>query len=301
MTQATSEPSTHRHDPAAAATAGQEPEAATTSGRYVVTLDVFSGPFDLLLQLISERRLDVSEVDLAEITADFLAHLRIDDPTDPAGLAGLDLETATHFLVVAATLVELKAVRLLPKEERDELEDLLAEARDVLYARLLEYRAFRDAAEQIGELLDRGGRSHGRAAPLEARFRDLVPEVEIPLDAAGLAALAARALAPRPEPKVATEHIHRALVTVRDAARQMLDRLRLPGEAAAFRTLVGEGTRAERVVYFLAVLELYKVGWVDLEQEAPFADLFVARRDARSGAELDERIGEDLPDAEVSA
>jgi segregation and condensation protein A len=261
---------------------------------YQVKLEVFEGPFDLLLQLIARRRLDVSEVDLAEITADFLAHLE--------GIEDLDLETATRFLVVAATLIELKAARLLPAEERDEAEDLLGDARDLLYARLLEYRAFRDVARLISHRLVRHEGNLAREAGPEGWMQRLVPDAPLPVDAGGLAALAAGVTAERPEPSVDLTHIRKSYITIRDAAAELLGgldaRRSTPGALAPFDELVGERGRGDRVVFFLAVLELFKLGHLDLEQPDHRAPLLVGPREGIGPdalAELDDE--DDLPDS----
>ena len=245
---------------------------------YQVKLEVFEGPFDLLLQLIARRRVDVAEVDLAEITADFLAHLH--------GIEDLDLETATRFLVVAATLIELKAARLLPAEERDEAEDLLGDARDLLYARLLEYRAFRDVARLLSHRFVRHEGNLARDVPPEGWIQRLVPDTPLPLDAAGLAALAASATAPRPVPSVDLTHIRKSYITIRDAAIELLGSLPEGRQRALeFRELVGDRDRGDRVVFFLALLELFKLGQVDLEQPDHRGPLEVGRREGGLGLE----------------
>lgn len=251
---------------------------------YQVKLEVFEGPFDLLLGLIARRKLDVTEVDLAEITADFLAHLG-------AQLEDLDLETATRFLVVAATLVELKAARLLPAEEQQELEDLLGEARDVLYARLLEYRAFRDVARLFAHRLVQHEAVLPREVPLEAWIQRLTPDAPLPVDAAGLAALAAAATAPGPEPEVDLSHIRRTYLTIREAALAVLDALGADEGTTTFRALVDDRDQADRVVFFLALLELFKLGHVDLDQPAATEPLRIARRDG--GQDLSALADED--------
>jgi segregation and condensation protein A len=266
---------------------------------YQVKLEVFEGPFDLLLNLIARRRLDVTEVDLADITADFLAHLG-------EGLEDLDLETATRFLVIAATLVELKAARLLPREERDELEDLLGDARDLLYARLLEYRAFRDVARLLEHRLHQHEAVLPREVPPEPWLRQLTPDAPLPVDARGLAALAAAATAPTPQAAVDLSHIRRSYVTIREAALEVLDRLGAPGEAARFRELTAGRERGDRVVFFLALLELFKLGHVDLEQPDHRGPLSVARREGGSDlASLteddDEPDGTDAEDVDEPA
>lgn len=238
---------------------------------YQVQLEVFEGPFDLLLQLISRRQVEITEVDLADITADFLAYLG-------DNLEDLDLDTATRFLVVAATLVELKASRLLPADEREEFEDLLGDARDLLYARLLEYRAYRDVSRLLAHRLDRFGHRYPREVPPEPWMLRLVPDTRLPVDAHGLAALAAAATAPRPEPEVDLTHIRRSYLTIREAALQVLHAIPEPGERAVFRTLVEGRGRGDRVVLFLALLELFKLGHVDLDQADLRATLAVERR-----------------------
>jgi segregation and condensation protein A len=267
---------TERATPAAAG------QAASDEG-YLVRLDVFEGPFDLLLQLISERKLDVSEVDLADITGDFIAHLRLDDPDDPAGLGALDLDTATHFLVIAATLIELKAARLLPTDDHGELEDLLAEARDVLYARLLEYQAFRDVADDLAARWEANAGFVGREVVLEPRFQGLTPDVDLDIDPRTLAGLAGLALASRPDEHVDTGHIRRELLSVRDAADRVLTRVPDVGQSESYRRLVSGLDRAERVVHFLALLELFKLGHVDLDQPDLRGDLRIRRLEGGGG------------------
>lgn len=250
---------------------------------YQVKLEVFEGPFDLLLHLISRRQVEVTEIDLAEITADFVAHLG-------EGIEALDLDTATRFLVVAATLVELKAARLLPAEEREELEDLLGDARDRLYARLLEYRAFRDVARLLEHRLHHHEAMLAREVPLEGWLQRLVPTTPLPIDAEGLSRLASLALQPTPEPEVDLSHIRRSYLTIREAALQVLGRLGDPGARAAFAELSADRQQGDRVVLFLALLELFKLGHVDLEQVDHHAPLLVARR--TGGVDLDAIVDE---------
>jgi segregation and condensation protein A len=261
---------------------------------YQVKLEVYEGPFDLLLNLIARRKLDVTEVDLGEITADFLAHLG-------EGLEDLDLETATRFLVIAATLVELKAARLLPREERDELEDLLGDARDLLYARLLEYRAFRDVSRIFAHRLLQHETILPRDVPPEPWLQRLAPETPLQVDAAGLAALAAAATAPTPEAAVDLSHIRKSYVTIREAAIEVLDRLGEEGASARFRDLTAGRARGDRVVFFLALLELFKLGHVDLEQPDHRGPMSVARLPGGSDLESltdDDEDDEDADDGE---
>ena len=242
---------------------------------YQVQLEVFQGPFDLLLHLISRRQVEVTEIDLADITADFLRTLR-------DGLDELDLESATRFLMVAATLIELKAARLLPAEQRQEVEDLLGEARDRLYARLLEYQAYRDLA---GVLRDRHEEHAWRltrdAAPEPWMLRVLRP-VAIPLSPEELAALAARVSAPVEEAPVDLGHIRRATITVREAAELVLAVLD-DDRVLTFPELAGGRSRTDRVALFLSILELFKVGAIDLSQR-PGDPIEISVRGSVSGA-----------------
>src|SRR5581483_9071868 len=171
------------------------------AGVFSVRLENFEGPFDLLLSLISRRQLDITEVALSQVTDEFIAHLdRLDE---------WDLGKATEFLVVAATLLDLKAARLLPAAEVEDEEDLaLLEARDLLFARLLQYRAYKLAAAHLGELARIQARRHGRSVELEPRFADLLPEVLIGVSPHQLAAIAAQAMVPKPVPVVMTDHVH---------------------------------------------------------------------------------------------
>lgn len=230
-----------------------------TPGQYQVHLDVYEGPFDLLLQLIAKRRVDVTQVDLADITADFLASLQ--------ALDMVDLETATRFLVVAATLIEMKAARLLPTEQQEGLDDLLGDARDLLYARLLEYRAFRDVAHDLSRRFELHEAFVARDVPLDHRWRRLVPDTDLPISAEDLARIAAKATRPVPEPTVSIEHIRRSFISVRAAATQVLSTLASEEGVARFRTLVTGRTRGDAVVFFLALLELYKLGAVQIGQD----------------------------------
>lgn len=242
---------------------------------YQVQLDVFQGPFDLLLHLISRRQVEVTEIDLADITADYVRSLR-------DGLDTLDLESATRFLMVAATLIELKAARLLPAEQRDAVEDLLGEARDRLYARLLEYQAFRDLA---GVLRDRHDDNVWRltreAAPEPWMLRVLRP-VAIPLSPAQLAALVAAVSAPVPEAAVDLHHIRRSTISIREAAELVLAVLD-DDRVLTFPELASGRSRTDRVALFLSILELFKLGAVDLEQR-PGDALEISVRGSVNGA-----------------
>jgi segregation and condensation protein A len=178
-------------------------------GAFRVRLDNFEGPFDLLLNLISRRQLDVTEVALSQVTDEFIGYL--------AAMDEWDLEQATQFLVVAATLLDLKAARLLPAAEVEDEEDLaLLEARDLLFARLLQYRAYKLAAAHLAELERLQSQRFGRAVELEQRFANLLPDVLIGVSPHQFAAIAASAMIPKPVPVVATEHVHAPQVSVRE-------------------------------------------------------------------------------------
>ena len=242
---------------------------ATQDDRFTVNLDVFEGPFDLLLGLISKHQLDVTEVALSKVTDDFISHIR-------ALGAGWDLGQATEFLVIAATLLDLKAARLLPGTDVEDEEDLaLLEARDLLFARLLQYRAYKRAAAHLGGLLSVEARRFPRLVALEPRYAGLLPEVLLGLGPEEFAALAARALAPRAEETVAVEHVHGGTVSVREQTAILHERLRRSG-GASFRSLTADcnGT-LEVVARFLGLLELYREGLVSFEQAEALSELQV--------------------------
>jgi segregation and condensation protein A len=236
---------------------------------FEVNLPVFTGPFDLLLSLIAKHKLDVTEVALAEVADDFVAHIRT---------AGFDLDQATEFLVVAAMLLDLKAARLLPTPagDPDDDEDLaLLEARDLLFARLLQYRAYKRAAALLAGLEALEVLHRPRAVALEERFAAALPEVVIPLDPAGLAALAARLREPKEPPTVAIDHVHAPRVDIKAHSRAVVERLRAVG-TASFRSLCAGCTETlEVVVRFLALLELHRDGTVSFDQPTPLGDLTV--------------------------
>ncbi|MFJ7150102.1 segregation/condensation protein A [Streptomyces sp. NPDC100445] len=255
--------------PAEAAPAQTRGARDDADGVFRVRLVNFEGPFDLLLQLISRHRLDVTEVALSRVTDEFMAHIRAMGPD-------WDLDRTTEFLVVAATLLDLKAARLLPVAEVEDEGDLaLLEARDLLFARLLQYRAYKQIAGILDRRLDDEARRHPRTVGLEPRYAELLPEVVIGLGAEGMARLAVRAMRPRPRPQVYVDHIHAPLVSVREQAGIVVARLRELGEAD-FRTLVEDTDDTLTVVArFLALLELYREKAVALDQEAALGPLVV--------------------------
>jgi segregation and condensation protein A len=240
---------------------------------FRVRLTNFEGPFDLLLQLIFGRRLDVTEVALHEVTDEFIAYTREIGPD-------LELEETTAFLVVAATLLDLKAARLLPAGEVEDTEDLaLLEVRDLLFARLLQYRAFKHVAEMFAELEAAALRSYPRSVALEEQFSELLPEVMIGVDAQSFAEIAAAAFTPRPVPTVGTEHLHVARVSVPEQAERLLEFLERRGVGgwASFSDLVADcGEPIQIVGRFLALLELYRSRAVAFEQAEPLGVLQVS-------------------------
>ena len=239
------------------------------TGGFMLSLDNFEGPFDLLLSLIAKHKLDITEVALSKVTDDFIAHVRAMDQ--------IDLEVTSSFLLVAATLLDLKAARLLPKAEVENEEDLaLLEARDLLFARLLQYRAFKQVASVLEERLAEEALRHPRAVGLEERYATLLPEVLIGLGLEEFAALAARAMAPKPAPpQVTLDHLHAPTVSVREQASIMVGRLRREG-AASFRALCSDGADTmTRVARFLALLELFREGVVGFDQVTPLGELTI--------------------------
>ncbi|MYR00035.1 segregation/condensation protein A [Streptomyces sp. SID6139] len=259
--------------PEEAPSAGPEESAAaaeeTPDGVFKVRLANFEGPFDLLLQLISKHKLDVTEVALSKVTDEFMAHIRAMGPD-------WDLDQTTEFLVVAATLLDLKAARLLPAAEVEDEGDLaLLEARDLLFARLLQYRAYKQIADIFNARVDEEARRYPRTVGLEPEHAELLPEVVISIGAEGFARLAVKAMQPRPEPRVYVDHIHAPLVSVQEQAAVVVTRLRELGEAS-FRVLVADTDDTLTVVArFLALLELYREKAVALEQEAALGELLV--------------------------
>jgi segregation and condensation protein A len=247
-------------------------EASPQSG-FQVRLTNFEGPFDLLLQLIFAHRLDVTEVALHRVTDDFIAYTRAIGPK-------LELEETTAFLVVAATLLDLKAARLLPSGHVADEEDLaLLEVRDLLFARLLQYRAFKHVALMFAELEAAALRSYPRAVALEDRYAELLPEVMLGVDADRFAQIAAIAFTPRPVPTVATEHLHDLKVSVPEQATKLLSLLEMrgTGQWASFSELIADcGAPIEIVGRFLALLELYRSRAVAFDQSEPLGVLQVS-------------------------
>jgi len=264
---------------------GGDAAPAPGTGGFEVHLDVFEGPFDLLLGLISKHKLDITEVALSQVTDEFIAYIR-------ARAEGWDLDQASYFLVVAATLLDLKAARLLPAGEVEDEEDLaLLEARDLLFARLLQYRAYKEVAAVFAGKMAVQARRFARRVPMEPQFAELLPEVLLGLGPAEFARIAALTLAPRPVPVVATEHIHAPRTSVREQAGIIAGRLKTLGRAT-FRQLTSDcaGTY-EVVARFLALLDLYRDGNVSFEQVVPLGDLYVTWAGRETGPSI--RAGEE--------
>ncbi|WP_293773349.1 segregation/condensation protein A [Sporichthya sp.] len=239
------------------------------SKAFQVHLGVFEGPFDLLLTLISKHKLDITEIALATVTNEFIAYIRAQGPD-------WDLGETSEFLVVAATLLDLKAARLLPAGEIDDEEDLaLLEARDLLFARLLQYKAYKQVAKQFQDWLATESKRFPRVVGLEEPFAQLLPEVLIGLGPDEFAALAAKALAPKPEPVVSIAHLHVTRVSVREQAAILVERLRHFG-GSTFRQLVADcEDTATKVARFLALLELFREQVVNFEQLTPLGELHI--------------------------
>jgi segregation and condensation protein A len=250
--------------------------AGSEAPAFEVSLDNFEGPFDLLLSLIAKHKLDITEVSLSKVTDEFIAHVRSRQVRSPEQDPEWDLEQTSSFLLVAATLLDLKAARLLPKGDVEDEEDLaLLEARDLLFARLLQYKAFKQVAHVLETKLAGESRRHPRAVGLEERFASLLPEVLIGIGLDQFAALAAKALEPKTAPELSLQHIHAVRVSVREQAALVLDRLRRSG-TMTFRALCGDSPdMMTTVARFLALLELFREGAVGFDQVTPLGELTV--------------------------
>jgi segregation and condensation protein A len=250
-----------------AAAAGSGPETAGPG--FAVRLENFEGPFDLLLSLIAKHKLDITEVALSKVTDEFIAFIKAAGPE-------WDLEQTSSFLLVASTLLDLKAARLLPQGDVEDEEDLaLLEARDLLFARLLQYKAFKQVAGILEERMAGEVRRHPRAVGLEERFATLLPEVLIGLGLEEFAALAAKALEPKPVHEFSLAHLHAPTVSVKEQANVVVDRLRRQG-TMTFRALARDAADTlTRVARFLALLELFREGAVSFEQMTPLGELTV--------------------------
>jgi segregation and condensation protein A len=270
---------------------------------FEVHLDVFSGPFDLLLGLISKHKLDITEIALAQVTDEFMAHIRAHQASDTEW----DLGQASEFLLVAATLLDIKSARLLPQLSPQDEEDLaLIEARDLLFARLLQYRAFKDIAGAFADRMATAGRMTARQAGLEPRFAALLPELVMGVTPEQLAMVAARAMTPRVAPTVGLEHLHAPAVSVREQAALVVRLLRRE-RTCSFRTLVADADSTLVIVArFLALLELFREAAIAFEQEEALGELTVRwtgqdEGELEVGDEFDELDEGDEPDSPAEA
>jgi len=239
---------------------------------FEVHLDNFEGPFDLLLGLIAKHKLDITEIALASVTDEFIAHIRRAQAAD----TDWDLGQASEFLLVAATLLDIKAARLLPQSSATDDEDFaLIEARDLLFARLLQYRAFKDIARAFADRMATAAKMTARQAGLEPQFASLLPELVMGITPEQLAMVAARALTPKVPPTVGLEHLHVPQVSVREQAALLVDRLRRD-RMSTFRDLVADADETIVIVArFLALLELFKEGAIAFDQPEALGALTV--------------------------
>ena len=251
----------------------QTTPASITDGRvagFSLHLTNFDGPFDLLLQLISKHKMDITEVALGAVTDEFIAYIKHLENAE----LGWDLDKTTEFLVVAATLLDLKAAKLLPSGQVDDEADLaLLEARDLLFARLLQYRAFKEIAAIFTDRIDREEKSFARLVALEPHLAQLLPEVLIGVGAQRFAAIANRVLTPKSSPIFSIDHLHQPTVSVAEQATKMVEQLRRSGRMT-FRGLTADAENTLVVIArFLALLELYKEGVIRFEQMVSLGEL----------------------------
>ena len=251
----------------------EEAESIAPESGFSVHLDNFDGPFDLLLQLISRHKLDITEISLSLVTDEFIAFIRALE----ASGEGWRLDQATEFLVIAATLLDLKAARLLPSGEIEDEEDLaLLEARDILFARLLQYRAFKEVAASFQEAIANADKSFPRVVALDPALAALLPEVLIGVGPQRFAAIAERVLTPKAPPVVAVEHLHSALVSVTEESKLVVEALR-KGRTVSFRNLIqGADSTLVVVARFLALLDLYRQGALRFEQVVALGELQIS-------------------------
>ena len=255
-------------------------ETEVESSGFAVHLDNFDGPFDLLLQLISRHKMDVTEVSLSLVTDEFISFIR---KLEESG-EGWQLDQATEFLVVAATLLDLKAAKLLPQGEVEDEADLaLLEARDLLFARLLQYRAFKEIAATFADRISKAEKSFARTTALDPHFASLLPEVLIGVGPERFASLADRVLFPKAPPVVSVDHIHRPLISVAEQSEFVINALRL-AKSLSFRALVHDAEETMVVVArFLALLDLYRSGALRFEQLDAFTELQISWVGTESG------------------
>ena len=241
---------------------------------FAVHLEEFQGPFDMLLQLISKHKLEVTELSLSQVTDEFIQYIRQQG-------RDWDLDEASEFLVIAATLLDLKVVKLLPGAELEDEEDLaLLEARDLLFARLMQYRAYKDVSATFAQMIDDAPLLVPRTVGLDPDLAGLLPDVVLGLGPEAFAALGALALTPKPVPQVAIDHVHAPAVSVPEQKEILFERLR-SSRQATFRDLIADAENRMIVVgRFLALLELYRDGTVRFAQEKALGELTIVWEDA---------------------
>jgi segregation and condensation protein A len=281
----------------------EQGQAIAAESGFSVHLENFDGPFDLLLQLISRHKLDITEISLSLVTDEFIAFIRALE----ASGEGWRLDQATEFLVIAATLLDLKAARLLPSGEIEDEEDLaLLEARDILFARLLQYRAFKEIAASFQEAIAAADKSFPRVVALDPALAALLPEVLIGVGAQRFAAIAERVLTPKVAPLVALEHLHTPLVSVAEESRKVVDALRR-GRTLSFRNIIhGADSTLVVVARFLALLDLYKQGALRFEQVMALGELQISWIGSDEGEilatdEFDLPVGSDDRESEAQS
>ena len=264
----------------AAVSAALATEEVEIGAGFSVHLDNFDGPFDLLLQLISRHKMDITEVSLSIVTDEFIAFIRALE----ASGEGWRLDQATEFLVIAATLLDLKAARLLPSGEVEDEEDLaLLEARDILFARLLQYRAFKEIAATFAAQIEAADKSFARVVALDPALSALLPEVLIGVGPSRFAAIAERCLTPKTPPVVAVQHLHTSLVSVTEESKRVVEALRA-GRTLSFRSLISDADSTLVVVArFLALLDLYRQGVLRFEQVMALGELQISWTGSDSG------------------
>jgi len=244
--------------------------------KFNVKLNQFEGPFDLLLSLIAKHELEVTALSLHIVTDDFLQYIKNQG-------SEWDLDEATEFLVIAATLLDLKTARLLPSGEVEDEEDIARlEARDLLFARLMQYKAFKDVSFWLNDQLSIESKRFARSVSLEPQFANLLPEVLLGLGPNELARLAAKAMEVKTIPSISLSHLHEPAVSVREQAGIIVERLRRVG-ATTFRSLISGVEVPVVVARFLAILELFRESQITLEQESPLADLYIRWVGAEQG------------------
>ncbi len=264
----------------AIAVSAAAPDDVEIGAGFSVHLNNFDGPFDLLLQLISRHKMDITEVSLSMVTDEFIAFIRALE----ASGEGWRLDQATEFLVIAATLLDLKAARLLPSGEIEDEEDLaLLEARDILFARLLQYRAFKEIAATFAMQIEAADKSFARVVALDPALSALLPEVLIGVGAARFAAIAERCLTPKVAPVVALQHLHSSSVSVAEESKRVVEALRA-GRTVSFRNLVSDADSTLVVVArFLALLDLYRQGVLRFDQVMALGELQISWTGSDSG------------------